>query len=291
MTTPALVPHETVSLKNDPRFNEHWLQEQLIEKPSLLGLGDLEVRDSERRQPSGGRLDLLLEHVETRNRYEVEIQLGSLDESHIIRTIEYWDIERRRFPQYEHTAVIVAEDVTSRFLNVISLLNGTIPLIAIQLKGVEVNGAFTLIATRVVDRATLGTEEEDAGESVDRAFWERKASRDSLSIMDRLVNLVNQIRPGMSPNYNKHHVGLASGGMARNFVVFHPRKSYVLTNFKIPQDQEEELNARLVEEGLSLAGYDTRFGYYRVRISQNDIDSRENSITGLISKARDAYFG
>ena len=87
-----------------------------------MGLGDLEVRSNERRQPSGGRLDLLLQDVDTSARYEVEIQLGSLDESHIIRTIEYWDIERRRYPQYEHIAVIVAEDVTSRFLNVISLL-------------------------------------------------------------------------------------------------------------------------------------------------------------------------
>ena len=67
-----------------------------------------------------------------------------MDESHIIRTIEYWDIERRRYPQYDHIAVIVAEDVTSRFLNVISLFNGSIPLMAIQIKGIEVNGAFTL---------------------------------------------------------------------------------------------------------------------------------------------------
>ena len=235
---------------------------------------------------------MLFEHVETRNRYEVEIQLGSLDESHIIRTIEYWDIERRRFPQYEHTAVIVAEDVTSRFLNVISLFNGTIPLIAVQLKGVEVNGAFTLIATRVVDRAMLGTEEEDAGESVDRSYWEKKAPKDSLLIMDRLIELIGTVQPGISPNYNKHHIGLAQNGIARNFVVFHPRKSYVLTQFKIPQDQEEELNALLVEDGLSLAGYNTKYGgYYQVRISQNDIDSRGLSIKELITKARNAYFG
>ena len=44
-------------------------------------------------------------------RYEVEIQLGATDESHLIRTIEYWDIERRCYPQYEHVAVIAAEDV------------------------------------------------------------------------------------------------------------------------------------------------------------------------------------
>ena len=30
--------------------------------------------------------------------YEVEVMLGVLDESHIIRTIEYWDVERQRRP-------------------------------------------------------------------------------------------------------------------------------------------------------------------------------------------------
>ena len=149
----------------------------LIDDPSLLGLGNLEVRDSERRQPSGGRLDLLCKTLITEIRYEVEIQLGAMDESHIIRTIEYWDIERRRYPQYEHVAVIVAEDVTSRFLNVISLLNGAIPLIAIRLTCAEVNGALTLLATRVVDLTTLGTDDEDAGGSeVNRTWWGEKSS-------------------------------------------------------------------------------------------------------------------
>ena len=81
-----------VGLKNHPTLNERWLQERLHENPELLGLGDVRVRDRERRQPTGGRLDLLLEDRESRTRYEVEIQLGAVDESHIIRTIEYWDV-------------------------------------------------------------------------------------------------------------------------------------------------------------------------------------------------------
>ena len=67
-------------------------------------------------------------------RYEVEIQLGAFDEAHIIRTIESWDVERKRYPQYDHAAGLVAEDITSRFLNVIGLFNGSIPLVAIQLR-------------------------------------------------------------------------------------------------------------------------------------------------------------
>ena len=58
--------------------------------------------------------------------YEIEIQLGATDPSHIIRTVEYWDTEKKRYPQYDHCAVIVAEEIIGRFMNVISLFNGEV---------------------------------------------------------------------------------------------------------------------------------------------------------------------
>lgn len=61
------------------------------------------VIDRERTQKEGGRLDLLFESDDD-VRYEVEIQLGKTDPSHIIRTIEYWDNEKRLFPSYDHVA-------------------------------------------------------------------------------------------------------------------------------------------------------------------------------------------
>jgi hypothetical protein len=118
---------ERLSLRDHTELNERWVQARIAEDPSLLGLGELVLKDKERIQPHAGRLDLLLQDPQSYKRYEVEIQLGKTDESHIIRTIEYWDIERKRYPQYDHVAVIVTEEITSRFLNVISLLNGTIP--------------------------------------------------------------------------------------------------------------------------------------------------------------------
>src|SRR4051812_17362403 len=121
---------ERISLKLHPELNEKWVQELIASDPSILGLGELVLRDKERIQPRAGRLDLLLQDPETKRRYEVELQLGPTDEAHIVRTIEYWDIERKRYPQYDHCAVLIAEDITSRFLNVVALFNGTIPLIA-----------------------------------------------------------------------------------------------------------------------------------------------------------------
>jgi len=108
------VKHERIWLKDHPELNEKWVQERIAEDTSILGLGDLVLKDKERTQPRAGRLDLLLQDVDTDRRYEVEVQLGRTDESHIIRAIEYWDIERKRYPQYDHCGVIVAEDITSR---------------------------------------------------------------------------------------------------------------------------------------------------------------------------------
>src|ERR1700686_4294420 len=155
------VKPEKIWLKDHPEFQERWVQDRIAEDPSILGLGDLILKDKERIQPRAGRLDLLLQDQETDRRYEVEIQLGATDEAHIIRTIEYWDIERKRYPQYEHCAVLVAEDITSRFLNVVALFNGVIPLIALQMQALKVGEHTTLIFTKVMDELSRGLVDED----------------------------------------------------------------------------------------------------------------------------------
>ena len=83
-------------MREHPQLSERWVQGRIAKDPSILGLGDVILKDKERIQPRAGRLDLLLQEVEGNRRYEVEIQLGKTDESHIIRTVEHWDIERKR---------------------------------------------------------------------------------------------------------------------------------------------------------------------------------------------------
>src|SRR6185436_8682036 len=70
-------------MKAHPEFNEKWLQQQIASDVTLLGLRDLDAKDIERRQPGFGRLDMLLFDPESSTRYEVEIQPGATDESHI----------------------------------------------------------------------------------------------------------------------------------------------------------------------------------------------------------------
>ena len=137
-------------LIRDVGFNEYWLQDQIYENPACLGLGELDAIAKERQQSSGGRLDLLLKNPEDDTMYEVEVMLGETDETHIIRTIEYWDNEKRRWPQRQHFAVLVAEHVNRRFFNVIHLLSYSIPIIAIQASLLEADGKRGLFFTRIL---------------------------------------------------------------------------------------------------------------------------------------------
>ena len=179
-----------------------WLQEKVLEEPEILGLGEnIEIRETERRQSTGGKLDLLLKDSESGKRFTVELQLGECDPDHIIRTIEYWDIERKRFPQFEHCAVIVAENITSRFWNIINLFNRSIPLIAIQLDVREVENGFTLNFIKVLDKIEYGIEDEETSEPTNRAYWEKKSTPEMLSLVDSLKNSLNKFFPEIDLNY------------------------------------------------------------------------------------------
>lgn len=273
------------SLKAHAEYNEKWLQQKITEDVGLLGLGDLDVKDVERRQPHAGRLDLLLFDPDTNTRYEVEIQLGATDETHIIRTLEYWDNERRRFPQYEHVAVIVAEEITGRFLNVINLFNQAIPLIAVQLSALEVAGVLTLSPTRVLDLALPAPEEEDEpGQETDRAYWEAKSTPAMVKLTDRLLEYINVQGPTMSLKYNKHYIGLQRDGVADNFNQFRPRKNHVIWELRLAQS--DELDALIEGSGLSELPYDKRWKRYRIQLRPSDVKSHEDIIIELMRRAR-----
>jgi hypothetical protein len=284
------VSSKRVSLKTHPVYNEKWLQQRIAEDTSVLGIGELILLDAERMQPRAGRLDLLLGDPAAGTRYEVEIQLGATDESHIIRTIEYWDIERARYPQYDHVAVIVAEDITSRFLNVISLFNKAIPIVAVQINALTVGEHLTLNATTVLDLMPRGTDEEDLpGQQVDRSYWVARGSPAAMALLDGLHHLIQEVTgdDALVAKYNKAYIGLARNNIADNFVIFYPRKSgTVLTAFKV--DRSEELSTRLDEAGLDVAtGFNARTDRYYIRLTDTDLVGNRDLLVELIQKAAD----
>lgn len=282
-----LVTPEKLSLLTHRELNETWVQQVIADDPSILGLGDLILKDKERIHPKAGRLDLLLQDIESKRRYEVEIQLGKVDESHIIRTLEYWDIERKRYPQYDHCAVIIAEDITSRFLNVISLFNGYIPLIAIQMSAYQFQkDEVSLIFTTVLDEVRLGLVEEDeeTKEITDRNYWETKrGTKQTVALADQALEIIKEFNAHFELKYNKYYIGLAKNGIPNNFTVFRAKKSSLVLEIRLKQSPE--IQEKLDEAKLDTLDYDTQWSRYRIRVDKNDISKHRQLLKDLMQQA------
>ena len=279
------VKSERIWLKNHPELNEKWVEDRISEDPAILGLGNLDLRDTQRRQPSAGRLDLLLQDPGTGRRYEVEIQLGATDESHIIRTIEYWDIERKRYPQYEHCAVLVAEDVTSRFLNVVSLFNGAIPLVAIQFQALRICEYTSLVFSTVLDELVRGDEDEEPQTPTDRAYWvDKKGTKDTVALADQLLEMVREFEPDLALNYTKFYIGLSKDGRPNNFVEFEPQKKKLILRLKLKLS--EDIDEKIEQAGLAFR-YNRGWRAYLIDLNKDNIKNHGEVLFQLLRLAYD----
>lgn len=279
-----LIKPEKISLQNHPFLNEKWVQEIIANNPSILGLGDLSLKDKERAQSRGGRLDLLLQDPEGMIRYEVEIQLGKTDESHIVRTIEYWDIEKKRYPQYEHYAVIIAEDITSRFLNVMSLLNGAVPLIAIQMNAYKIEDNYFLLFTKVLDQINLGyaDEDEEHVEITDRNYWETiMGTKETVAMADKILGFIKSFAPEVELNYTKFYIGLTKDGRPNNFAAFRPKRSFL--RLEIVLEKTAETDKQIDEAGITFLDY--KWDMYRINLKEEDITKNQDLISNLLKTA------
>lgn len=279
--------HQKISLRDHPDFSETWLHEQICEDTTLLGLGDLDVVERERVQSGAGRLDILLadRDPDTNARYEVEVMLGPTDPSHIIRCIEYWDVERRRYPAYNHVAVLVAEEVTSRFLNVMALLSGSIPLVAIQLNALQVGEHLVLDFVKVLDQRELREDDaaEGAGEpKADRQWWESRKGTGSLRLCDRLLEIANEkaLRP-LELRYTKGSVGIGSPGSFFHVLIVWPKKDFI--PFRLGVSNAEEWAARLGDVGIEAKV--KRADQIVARITAADLTQHEGIVRDLIHQS------
>jgi hypothetical protein len=141
---------DRLRLTEDPTLNEHWLRERIVDDPSVLGLGDLRLADEGRTRD--GRLELLLRDPASGRRLTVLVRVGPAEDSDLVRAIENWTVERGRYPEHEHFAVVVAEELPRRFLSAANTLGSAIPLSAMQVSALRVGEHVALHFTVVVDR-------------------------------------------------------------------------------------------------------------------------------------------
>ena len=276
-----------LSLRSHPSYEEQWLERTIADDPSVLGLGDLGLIERQRQQERAGRLDLLLADYDQNRRFEVELMLGPTDESHIIRAIEYWDIERRRYPAYDHVAVLVAEDITARFLERLEPLRGN-----------RATGGHP--AERAADwrhdHARLRQGDRPASTADRRRGCSRDGTYrpnllgeaptpDTVGLVDQLVEMVNdKAQTTYQAKYNKFSIGLSDGQRVNNFVTFSPKKKYTYVAAKVENDGWVE---RFEEAGLEAQV--ERDGYVRVKLNGDELDENRDLVAELLHAAADGH--
>ena len=269
-----------MALKDHPELNERWVQERIAEDPALLGLGDLVLKDKERISHAPGGSICCFKTPIRINGMKSRCSWGKSDEGPIIRTIEYWDIEKETLPPMQHTAVIVAEDITTRFLNVIALFNGSIPLVAIQMNTVKIGEQVSLIFATVIG-VSLGwdwlTKTRRTHDVTDRPYWEKRGSKGTVGIADELLEIIKKLDPGLELKYNKFYIGLAKNDKPNNFDVFRGKMDLLLVEPRL--ERSEVMEKHMEEAGLVLLDYYSRWGRYRIRLSKEDAKKHETFLT------------
>lgn len=252
-------------------YNEEWLQNRIWDDPACLGYGELEGVTREAAVSSGGRLDLLLKNVGDDTMYEVEVMLGETDPSHIIRTIEYWDLIRRKWPQRQHFGILIAEKVSKRYFNVIQILSNNVPLIAIQANIIDIEGTQSLHFTKILD--AYEEPEDEIGlihEIIDEPFWLKK-SEFALSAAKSILGYTENIYEDSRLVLNKTNIAINSYGY--NQMYFQKREGRsVLVVFRYGS-RGEEIERLLQDNNMSYMDDHKRF---KIPMSESQIAEKED---------------
>jgi len=234
--------------------DEYWLQDIICDNPNVLPLpGNLVCVYKEKRQSKGGRLDILLKERDDNIMYEVEVMLGETDPSHIIRAIEYWDNEKRKYPQRQHFCVLIAESFERRYFNVIQLMSLSIPMIAIQANLIEENGDRTLYFNKIIDIYVEPEETEEEAKPVNAATW----NQDAQWVNDAATEMFSLLKDGHKKVELKHtqsYVSIAIDG--KNAYWFCKRVKPNAAMFFVVKDAEK---AEVIKEILGKA--EVQFSY------------------------------
>jgi hypothetical protein len=101
-----------------------------------------------------------------------------------------------------------------------------------------------------------------------------------------MLELINEVVPGLTLKYNKHYIGLARDGVPDNFVTFRARKDYLIAEFRIARSGE--VSASFEDAGIDVLEYDKRWGKYRMRLTGDDLGALRDLMVNLVRQASGA---
>ena len=167
-------------------------------------------------------------------------------------------------------------------MNVLALMSGNVPLVAIQLSALKIDDTVVLNFVRVLDQRQLRKDDviDFELQTVDRGYWVQKSSDQSMRVADEVLAIINKTaQPAQQLNYVRHYVGLTDGVKSRNFIYFRPRRRFL--RVLIPDGGNEERAARFDEAGLEAEQTADLLAF---NISSADLSKHKDLISSIINE-------
>lgn len=188
--------------------------------------------------------------------YEAEIMLGEADEIFIIRMIEYWDNEKRKWPQRQHYAVLVAETITRIFL-CDPAFQPFDSVYCLQVSIIAAGDQKLFHFSKVLD--TYEEPEEGGGnlyEIYDENFWRNKSPW-TIETAKSLLDIVRPVFGNASLKYVKNYIAIEVNN--NNYMWFHGRSgNKSLLGFWISELRSSQAEGTLESNNISYVKKDQK---------------------------------
>ena len=147
----------------------------------------------------------------------------------------------------------------------------------------RVGGEGLLGMTEPVHIAAIeeDVESDTSDQGADRESWERRATPESMGVVDRCVAVIQRQAPDVTLRYRQRYVGLERRGRPMHFVLFRPKESVVRVEPNIAD--RVGWTAKLERAGLRILGGGKR--RLRLRISPDEFERNEALLAQLFEEA------
>ena len=278
---------EVISMKNDSRFNEQFMKDEIIEDPSILDLGEIEIIEVEKMLQDGTRIDILAEGEKNR-RYIIELMTGECDADHAQRLSLYHESESlANGKNYDYYAVLVAEEFSANQLRAIRL-NMTVPYICIKLQLLKINdNTVKFYPNRLFTHPThmrVEFSNKLTSTSAQQVAWDRDSWNKEWPICMPISEKIHEVFMKVSGlpftiNYIKESFSLSVKGVKERCIQFRATKLQGLTFTFVKNDELDTFilnNGYIVDEvpeKLWISGYPT--GRIKIRSLNMIMDNEE----------------
>lgn len=134
-------------------------------------------------------------------------------------------------------------------------------------------------------KSAKASRSEARRETFDKDYWIARGAPATVAMVESLLGIIRSFAPQHELSYTKFYIGLAAAGKPDNFASFVPRRKQVQLELGMPKSPETETRIRAA--GFDLIDY-SKWGRYRMRLSESDIAEQRGTLAALLRAAYDA---